>query len=128
MSLSTRPAHVARAALEAIALQIGDVLQSMEADLGAPLPDLLVDGGATRNPFLVQLLADLLDRRILRPQVAEASALGVARLAGLAIGLIQPDAGAREIQVFTPAMPPAEREIVRERWRVAIDRVTGRAG
>jgi glycerol kinase len=128
MSLSTRPGHVARATLEAIALQIGDVLDAIEADLGAPLPELLVDGGAARNPLLAQLLADLLDRRIVRPRIAEASALGVARLAGEAIGLMAPGVQVREADVFTPAMPASERGTIRRQWREAVARAVRPAG
>ena len=70
MTLGTRPAHIARATLEAVALQIGDVLDAIEADLGAPVPALSIDGGAARNPLLAQLLADLLGRTIVRPAIA----------------------------------------------------------
>ena len=121
MSLSTRPAHIARATIEAIALQIGDVLDAIDADLGTGLPELLVDGGATRNPLLVQLLADLLDRPIVRPHVAEASALGVARMAGVAIGLTQPTAP-RDADTFKPAMPFDQRDAIRRHWRIAVAR------
>src|SRR3546814_6031158 len=86
MTLGTRPAHVARAALEAIAWQIGDVLDAMEADLGLRLADLSIDGGAARNDFLAQLLADLTGRAVVRPEIAEASALGAARMAWDALG------------------------------------------
>src|SRR3546814_12843781 len=73
MTLGTQPAHIARATLEAIALQIGDVLDAMEADLGLRLADLSIDGGAARSDFLAQLLADLTGRVVVRPAIAEAS-------------------------------------------------------
>ncbi|MDP5279802.1 FGGY family carbohydrate kinase [Sphingomonas sp. DG1-23] len=122
MSLSTRPAHVARAALEAIALQIGDVLNAIEADLGVRLPELSIDGGAARNPLLVQLLADLLDRDIARPRITEASALGAARLAAEALG--SGDSAPLAVDHFVPALDPERREAIRARWRAAIAGVT----
>lgn len=122
MSLSSRPAHIARATLEAIALQIGDVLDAIDADLGSGLPELLVDGGATRNPVLVQLLADLLDRPVVRPHVAEASALGVARLAGEAIGLMPAARAPRNADTFLPTMTTAKRDAIIRHWRAAVSR------
>jgi glycerol kinase len=123
MSLSTRPAHVARAALEAIALQIGDVLSAIEADLEMRLPELSVDGGAARNPLLVQLLADLLDRDIARPRITEASALGAARLAAEALGGRSHGAPAAA-EHFAPALDPERRQAIHARWRAAIASVT----
>jgi glycerol kinase len=122
MSLSSRPAHIARATLEAIALQIGDVLDAIDADLGSDLCELLVDGGASRNPVLVQLLADLLDRPVVRPHVAEASALGVARLAGEAIGLMPAARAPRDADTFLPVMTASRRDAIRRHWRTAVTR------
>jgi glycerol kinase len=85
LSLRTRPAHVARAALEAIAHQIGDVFGAMEADLGRALPGISADGGAARNSLLLQLVADLLDRPVTRLADPEASAVGTAKLACAAL-------------------------------------------
>lgn len=79
--------HIARAALEAIAYQVADVLKAMEADAGIQLQELRVDGGATVNNFLMQFQADLLDCPVVRPRVAETTALGAAYLAGLAVGV-----------------------------------------
>jgi len=89
LSLGTRPAHLALAAIEAIALQIVDVFTAMEADIGTPLDQLLADGGASRNGMLMQLQSDLLGRPVLRRNVAELSALGAATMAahGLNIDL-----------------------------------------
>jgi glycerol kinase len=122
MTLATRSAHVARATLEAIALQIGDVLDAIEADLGTALPALSIDGGATRNPLLAQLLADLLVRSIIRPEIAEASALGVARLAAEALGIAVAQT-ATAADEFDPAMPAGQREAIRARWRRAVSAV-----
>lgn len=118
MSLSTRPAHVARATLEGIALQICDVLEAIEGDLGQPLTDLSIDGGAARNPLLVALLAGLSDRTLLRPHIAEASALGVARLAAEALG-----AGSfapPTVDRIGPKLEGAQRNEIRSRWQRAI--------
>ena len=79
-------AHVARAALEGIALQVMDVLKAMEADAGIKLKELRVDGGASANDLLMQLQADLLNVPVVRPKVLETTALGAAYLAGLAVG------------------------------------------
>ncbi|WP_076069578.1 FGGY-family carbohydrate kinase [Sphingomonas montana] len=120
LSLSTTPAHVARATLEAIALQIGDVLDAIEADLGTPVAELSIDGGAARNPLLAQLLADLLDRTIVRPRITEASALGVARLAADALGLEMVPGCPADTDRFEPAIAADRRTAVRVRWRAAV--------
>ncbi|CAN5426635.1 FGGY-family carbohydrate kinase [soil metagenome] len=123
MSLGTTPAHLARAALEAIALQIHDVFMAMQADLHGVLPALNVDGGASRNDVLMQLLADLIDRPVRRTGSAEVSALGVARLAAKSLGLNLATADG-EGRVFHPAMPPQVRDDILARWRDALRRAT----
>jgi glycerol kinase len=82
----TTSAHIARAALESIALQTMDVLKAMEADAGARITELRVDGGATVNDLLMQIQANVLDAKVVRPGVTETTALGAAYLAGLAVG------------------------------------------
>lgn len=120
MSLATKPAHVARATLEAIALQIGDVLAALEADLGGTLAELSVDGGAARNDLLMQLLADLSGHPIARPVIAEASALGAARMALAALGIADSEATSVETQRFVPGLPADRREEIVQRWSVAV--------
>jgi glycerol kinase len=88
MSLATSRSDVARATLEAIALQICDVFGAMEHDLGAPLARLSVDGGATQNDLLMQFQADLLGRPVRRLKILELSAFGAGALAGAASGLM----------------------------------------
>jgi glycerol kinase len=88
MSLATSRGDIARATLEAIALQIRDVFDAMERDLGAPLARLSVDGGATRNDLLMQFQADLLGRPVKRVKVPELSAFGAGALAGAGAGLM----------------------------------------
>lgn len=119
MSLGTRPGHVARAALEAMALQIHDVFTAMSADLHAELGELNVDGGAARNDLFVQLLCDLIDRPVRRAGVTEVSALGAARMAAKGLGrdMSVPDQDAR---VFHPSMSLSDREAILGRWRHAL--------
>jgi glycerol kinase len=82
----TTKGHIARAVLEGIALQISDILGSMEADAGLRLSALKVDGGAARNNLLMQFQADILAIQCVRPTVLESTALGSAFLAGLGVG------------------------------------------
>lgn len=82
----TTSAHIARAALEAIAFQTNDVLKAMESDSGIKVTELRVDGGATANNLLMQFQADILKIPLVRPKISETTALGVAYLAGLAVG------------------------------------------
>jgi glycerol kinase len=121
ITLATRPAHIARATLDAIALQIGDVLAAIEADLGSPFAELSVDGGAARNAVLAQLLADLLDRAIVRPAITEASALGVARLAAEALGIALPGAVAATDR-FEPRLSASRRRAILQHWHSAVAR------
>ncbi|MFM8878920.1 MAG: glycerol kinase GlpK, partial [Verrucomicrobiota bacterium] len=86
MTRDTSAAHVARATLEGIAFQVADLLQAMEADTGTAIPELRVDGGASRSQPLMQIQADLLGCPVVRPSVTETTALGAAYLAGLAVG------------------------------------------
>ena len=86
LTRGTNKSHIARAALESIAYQTMDVLKAMEADAGVNIAELRVDGGATANNLLMQFQADLLNCKVIRPQVTEVTALGAAYLAGLATG------------------------------------------
>ncbi|HEX9220449.1 MAG TPA: glycerol kinase GlpK [Gemmatimonadaceae bacterium] len=119
-------AHIARAALEGIVLQVMDVLKAMEADAGIKLKELRVDGGASANDLLMQLQADMLNVPVVRPKVAETTALGAAYLAGLAVGFWKNQADiARQWQVdkrFTPAMKPAARARIAKGWERALSR------
>jgi glycerol kinase len=121
MNLGTTPAHLARAALEAVALQIHDVFMAMQADLHMDLPVLNVDGGASRNDMLIQLLADLIDRPVLRADAAELSALGAARLAAEGMGISAPPVRPAE-RTFTPAMTAGARGEIVDRWQDALRR------
>lgn len=124
LTRGTTRAHVARAVLEGVALQIGDILDAMAADAGRPLAELRVDGGAARNNLLMQFQADILGVRCVRPTQLETTALGAAYLAGLGVGFWEsPDAvsaaWARD-RDFTPGMPAAEVAGRRDAWKLAV--------
>ena len=86
ISRGTTAAHIARATLEGIAFETYDIVQAMARDLGAPLKELKVDGGASRNNLMMQFQSDILDTQVVRPKITETTALGAAYLAGLAVG------------------------------------------
>ena len=122
----TTAAHLARATLEGVALQIHDLATAMNEDRGEPLALLKVDGGAARNDLLMQLQADLSGIPVVRPQMVETTALGAAMLAGLAVGFWK-DRGEvkdnwREERRFLPRMPEPERREIIARWREAVGR------
>ena len=126
MTRGTSRAHIARAALEGIALQATDVLEAMQADSGLPLAQLRVDGGAAANNMLMQIQSDVLGIEVVRPKNAEATVMGAAYLAGLAVGY-WPDKEtiARQWQVdrvFKPAMEKGARDKVRATWKKALSR------
>ena len=89
MTRGTTKAHIARAALESIAYQTMEVLHAMEADAGIKIKELRVDGGATANDLLMQFQADILNVRVVKPEVTEVTAIGATYLAGLAVGFWQ---------------------------------------
>jgi glycerol kinase len=126
LTRGTTKAHLALAALEGIVLQVMDVLKAMEADAGIRLKELRVDGGASANDLLMQLQADMLNVPVVRPKVAETTALGAAYLAGLAVGFWKNQADiARQWQVdrrFKPAMKTAARSKITKGWERALSR------
>jgi glycerol kinase len=129
LTRGTTRAHIARAALEGIALQVTDVLGAMQADSGLPLAQLRVDGGASANGLLMQIQADVLGIEVVRPKNAEATVMGAAYLAGIAVGY-WPDKEtiARQWQVdrvFTPKMDANTRSSMRATWRKALGRAQG---
>jgi glycerol kinase len=129
MTRGTGRGHIARAALEAIALQSADVFAAMRADSGIALKELRVDGGASNNNLLMQLQADYLGVPVVRPVVTETTALGAAYLAGLAVGFWA-DAGeiSRQWAVdrrFEPTLSDAARGEKLARWHQALERSKG---
>ena len=126
LTRGTTKAHIARAALEAIALQSADVFTAMSQDAGFAIQELRVDGGASSNNLLMQMQADFSGVPVARPQVTETTALGAAYLAGLAVGFW---ASADELaalwqidKIFEPNISADEREIKLARWHKAVAR------
>jgi glycerol kinase len=125
-------AHLARATLEGIALEVADLGRAMEADMGRRISRLRVDGGASENGLLMQFQSDVLDVAIERPANVETTALGAAYLAGLAVGVF-PDLDAvvkahRIAKRFAPSMAGGEREEHLRRWKDAVRRARGTLG
>ncbi|XP_050034558.1 glycerol kinase 3 isoform X1 [Dermacentor andersoni] len=123
----TTRAHIARAALEAVCFQVRDILDSMDRDSGTRLKQLLVDGGMAVNDLLMQLQADLLGIPVVRPQMAETTALGAAIAAGAAAGINVWSLDSRSFpkittDVFEPSILPAEREQRFSKWKDAVSR------
>jgi glycerol kinase len=126
LTRNTQIAHIARAAVDAMAYQTKDVLEAMQAESKLPLTALKVDGGAAANAMLLQFQADLLNVSVRRPVVAETTALGAAYLAGLAVGYWQ---GLDDVRnnwaldrEFSPSMDPAKREKLYAGWKKAVNR------
>ena len=122
----TTAAHLCRATLDGIALQIDDILKAMAQDLGRPLSELRVDGGAARNDLLMQIQADLLEVRCVRPKVLETTGLGSALLAGLAVQFwSSPDEVAQtwsEERQFTPNGDASALDRLRNNWKAGVER------
>lgn len=127
---STR-AHLARAALEAMAYQTVDAIRAMEASSGVELAELRADGGATVNRWMMQFQADLLGVPVVVPEIAETTALGAAYLAGVATGAwTEPDVREmwREAARYEPAMSEDERESLLADWKKAVQTTRNHSG
>jgi glycerol kinase len=122
-------AHIARAALEAIALQSAEVLEAMRGDSGLAMDELRVDGAASRNDLLMQIQADVAGVRVVRPRIIETTALGAAYLAGLATGFWRDESAIDAQWSVDRVFEPREgiRDAMRERWDEAVARVRQRA-
>ena len=118
--------HIARAALEATAFQTREVMDAMEADSGVHLKELKVDGGMTENDLLMQFQADQLDTTVVRPVVAETTALGAAYAAGIAVGFWDGEQDVidnwAEDKRWEPAMDEETRERYLRLWKKAVER------
>jgi glycerol kinase len=125
LTRGTSRAHISRAALEGIALEVADLLDAMAKDLGAPLSELRVDGGAAANNFLMQLQADLLGIPLARPKMLESTALGATFLAGLGAGLWADKAALQEAwscdRRFEPSAAAASLDALRAAWNRALE-------
>ncbi|HEX5444078.1 MAG TPA: glycerol kinase GlpK [Pirellulales bacterium] len=127
LTRGTQAGHLARAAVEAMAYQTRDLVDTMRLDTGLPLSELKVDGGACVNDALMQFQADLLGVPVRRPSICETTALGAAYLAGLAVGYWR-DLGEIErhwslAREFLPTMPAARRDELYNGWQRAVRRV-----
>jgi glycerol kinase len=122
-------AHLVRATLEGIVYSTRDFLETMRRDSGVEIHSMKVDGGAARNNFLMQFQADLLDAEVVRPSVSEATSLGAAYMAGLAVGYWDsPEdcfTGQEVDRTFTPQMQPDQRERLYADWTEAVKRSMG---
>ena len=122
----TRPEHIIRAAQESIAYQSMDLVDAMERDCGRSLRELKVDGGASRDGFLMQFQADMLAKPVLRPVIRETTALGAAYLAGLAVGVWKDTDELRRLwrcdTAFHPSMAEDKRLTLARGWHKAVGR------
>ena len=121
--------HLARAVLEATAYQTAEVLEAMERDSGVALKALKVDGGMVYNDLLMQFQADILGVPVIRPKVAETTALGAAYAAGLATGFWHNWEDLRQNwaidKTWEPTMSSDERQRLMHEWRKAVQRTFG---
>jgi glycerol kinase len=125
LTRGTTRAHLARAALEAIAYQTVDAVRVQERVAGRSLSELRADGGAVANRWLMQFQADALGAPVIVPEIAETTALGAAYLAGIGSGywaLDEVSAMWTEAARYEPRMAESERERLQERWRAAVER------
>ncbi len=129
LTRGTKREHIIRAAQESIAYQSAELVFAMEKDTGTPLKCLKADGGASRDSFLMQFQADILNAEVIKPAVHETTALGVARLAGLSVGLWRSAselAAAQKIdRRYLPQMEEQLRSEGLRKWRKAVERSLG---
>jgi len=127
LTRGTTKAHIARATLEAMALQNVDVLETMQKDMGKKVKEIKVDGGAASNDLLMQLQADYSGYRVIRPQNLETTAMGAAFMAGLGIGLWKDLAEIKKVwkqdREFKVKMTSKVRKLRQQRWVRALERV-----
>jgi len=129
LTRGTGAAHIARAALEAIALSSAELIRAMNADLPQTVTELRVDGGAARNNLLMQLQADFAGIPVVRPTQTETTALGAAYLAGLGAGIWSAPEEIAELwrpeRTFEPTTSESERDERLGAWRRAVERTLG---
>lgn len=125
LTRGTGKAHMCRAVLEAIAYEVGDLVDTMALEARTSMAELRVDGGASVSDFMMQFQSDMLDIPVLRPQMVETTAAGAAFLAGLATGVWSSTGELRQLQqtdrIFTPNMTPDTRKRLRDRWHTAVE-------
>ncbi len=122
----TKREHIIRAAQESIAYQVADLVSAMENDTGIPLTQLKADGGASRDMFLMQFQADIMNRSVRRPAIRETTALGAAYLAGLAVGVWKNQDEIRNLwacdMIYKPDMEETQRKKLLSGWHKAVSR------
>lgn len=124
LTRGTSKAHIARAALESIAFQTMDVLKSMEADSSSTIRELRVDGGATTNDLLMQIQADILGAKVVRPEITETTAMGAAYFAGLASGFWKSTDEIQQQWLLDKEFKPAvKNERAIHEWKRAVETV-----
>ena len=129
LTSTTNRGHIARAALDSIAYQTADVVQTMVEESGLPISDIRVDGGASSNNLLMQIQSDIMMAALSRPRITETTALGAAGLAGLSVGywkhLIELEDLKTTERTFIPRLDPDAVAQVRDRWDQAVERSKG---
>ncbi len=125
LTRGTTKNEIAKAALQAICYQAKDVLDTMMADTQIEIPQLMVDGGATQNNYLMQFQSDIMQMQIVRPHNAESTAFGTAMLAGLAVGFWKSldeikTLHQKEVTMFAPEMGATEQKHLYENWQKAV--------
>ena len=122
LTRGTSKAHIVRACIESMAYQSKDLIKVMEDELNEKIDSIKVDGGASVNKLLVQFQADILEKPVVRPILPETTALGAARLAGLAVDYYKmEDFKAEESDIYYPSMPEGEVKEKYDRWLKAVD-------
>lgn len=125
----TTKAHLARATLASLAFQAADVLRAVEQDMGVPLSELRVDGGASVNNLLLQMQADVLGKDVLRPKIVETTALGAAFSAAIATGLLSSPDSLADVWAldrrFSPTISEEQRATELRKWDAAVQRSLG---
>ena len=126
LTRGTNKNHIIRAALESIAYQTKDVLDAMVKEVGADISCIKVDGGASKNKFLMQFQSDIVGKKVIRPIITETTALGAAYLAGLAVGFWKDKEEISKLwyssEEFNPNMEEEKKEKYYKGWKKAIER------
>ncbi|SHJ31402.1 glycerol kinase [Clostridium cavendishii DSM 21758] len=129
LTRGTNRNHIIRAALESIAFQTRDVITAMAEDAGYELKSLKVDGGASKNNFLMKFQADIIGKEVTRPIITETTALGAAYLAGLAVGFWKDKQEIADLwhidNTFKPTLEDKKREEIYKGWKKAVSRIRG---
>ncbi|WP_055069685.1 glycerol kinase GlpK [Clostridium massiliamazoniense] len=119
--------HIIRAAIESIAYQTRDVLEAMKEDVGYDINCIKVDGGASKNSFLLQFQSDIVGKKVIRPIITETTALGAAYLAGLAVGYWKDKEEIGKFwfvsEEFEPKLEEEKKEAYYKKWKKAVSRV-----